>query len=178
MYELEPFKKNTQTSKISIFSEAFKDGNDLLINFIIEDKNKTILTDEYNKAPTRKYELWKTTCFEAFFGIEGSSGYWELNFSVSGNWNIFYFDSYRTPGQPKEEAKVTKISVHTTYEDFMWRVEVKVPIQSLGLQTKKLEVGLASVIEYKNKEKSYFALKHGVEKPDFHQRESFICNLG
>jgi hypothetical protein len=177
MYELDPFKQNSQSSKISLFAEAFKDGNDLLINFIVEDKNKIILTDEYNKAPTRKYELWTTTCFEAFFGVKGSDSYWELNFSISGNWNLFYFDSYRNPAQPREETKVTKISFKSFYEDFMWRLEVQLPVQNLGIQTKKMEMGLAAVIEFKNKEKSYFALKHETEKPDFHKKESFICNL-
>ena len=178
MYELDPFQPNTHCAKINIFSEAFKEENELQFNFIIEDQNKLILTDEYNKAPTRKYELWKTTCFEAFFGIKGSLGYWELNFSIAGDWNIYHFDSYRAPAQPREEARVTKIFINKTYEDNLWRLEVKIPIQNLGLQAKKLEVGLTSVIEFKNKDKSYYAIKHGTEKPDFHQRDTFICNLG
>jgi hypothetical protein len=178
MYELEPFKQNTQTSKINIYTEAFKEENEIQINFIIEDKGKIILTDEQNKAPTRKYELWKSTCFEAFFGIKGSDGYWEVNFTMAGDWNVFYFDSYRSSEKPKEETRITKISHVKTFEDDLCRLEVKIPTQSLGLQTKKLEVNLAAVIEFRNKEKAYFAIKHATEKPDFHLRETFTCSLG
>lgn len=176
MYELVPFKVSSQSSKIKIFAEAFKANSELSINFIIEDKSKIILlTDE--QQGVRKNELWKSTCFEAFLGPAGSEDYFELNLATGGSWNFYNFDSYRNPSEAREEKRVTKIGFKKINEDHgITRLEVIVPIQSLNLKG-RLELSLNSVIEFKNKEKAYFAIKHVSDKPDFHQRDSFICNL-
>ena len=47
-------------------------------------------------TPERADGLWKHTCFEAFISASGLSGYYELNFSPSGQWAIYSFDRYRT----------------------------------------------------------------------------------
>src|SRR6185312_16219939 len=39
--------------------------------------------------PERADGLWKHTCFEAFISAAGLSGYYELNFSPSGQWAIY-----------------------------------------------------------------------------------------
>lgn len=177
MYELVPFKASSQTSKIKIFAEVLKTGNDLQVTFIIEDKNKLIYIGDDLKAPSRKHELWKTTCFETFFGVSGSEAYWELNLSTGGSWNFYSFDAYRNTSEPREDQRVTKIGFVKAHEDeTITRLEIKFPIQSLNLKG-KLEVSLNSVIEFKNKEKAYYALKHAGDKPDFHQRDLFICSL-
>lgn len=177
MFELEPYQSSSQTSKIKIYSEAFMEDDELQINFILEDKNN-IVAMEKDARPERTHELWKTTCFEAFFGVKGTNQYWELNVAANGNWNVYSFDGYREPAPPKEETRIPQISFYGSMEDESFRLELKIPLGKLGLQNKKLEVSLNSVIEFKNKEKSYYALKHVGEKPDFHQRDSFICNLG
>ncbi len=176
MYELVSFKPSSQTSKIKIYAEAFKTNEELQISFIIEDTGQLIYCGE-NQKPSRKHELWKTTCFETFFGLEGKDAYWELNLSIGGSWNFYSFDAYRNPLEPREESKVTKIGFNKVQEgNGITRLEVAIPIQSLNLQG-KLEISLNSVIEFKNKEKAYFAIKHVGAKPDFHQRDSFVCNL-
>src|SRR5487761_10929 len=43
----------------------------------------------------RTDKLWAYTCFEAFLGVAGSAPYLELNFSPSGQWAAYRFDSYR-----------------------------------------------------------------------------------
>jgi hypothetical protein len=176
MYELIPFKASSQTSKIKIYAEAFKTSDEFSFNFIIEDKNKIIFLSD-NQSSGRKNELWKSTCFEAFFGPAGSEAYWELNLATGGSWNFYNFDAYRNTSEPREDNRVTKIGFTKTLEDEgITRLEIKIPIQSLNLKG-KVEVALCSVIEFKNKEKAYFAIKHVSDKPDFHQRDSFICNL-
>lgn len=177
MFELEPFQASSQTSKIKIYSEAFLDKEELQLTFILEDKNKVVLMNK-GSSPLRTHELWKTTCFEAFFGVKGSPSYWELNVSFGGSWNVYRFNDYRNPTLPTEEKKIQNISFHSDSEDDSLRIEIKIPISALDIQNKKLDASLNTVIEFKNKEKAYFALKHGSEKPDFHQRDSFICNLG
>ncbi len=42
----------------------------------------------------RTDELWKHSCFEAFFGA--GDGYYEFNLSPSTQWAAYRFDGYRT----------------------------------------------------------------------------------
>ena len=44
--------------------------------------------------PGRADDLWQTTCFELFLRGEGAA-YREYNFSPSGEWAAYAFDSYR-----------------------------------------------------------------------------------
>lgn len=177
MRELVPFKASSQTGKIKIYAEAFKSQAGLSVHFVIEDKNNLIYWGDENKASAREHGLWQTTCFEAFFGVTKSEAYWELNLGLGGSWNLYQFDSYRNTSEPREDARVMKIDFSKIQEeDHIIRLEIGIPIQSLNIKG-KLEVGLCSVIEFKNKEKAYFAIKHVSDKPDFHQRDSFVCSL-
>lgn len=176
MVELIPFKKKSKENHLKISAKATRKKDELLVTFNVEDKKKSILWDA-SLTPARVHELWKTTCFEMFFGISGSSEYWELNFSVNGSWNLYHFKSYRDAFMSQQEERVNQIEFQQQQENDLIILEVRIPIQKLDLQGKKLEVGLTSVIEFKDKEKAYFALKHVGDKPDFHQRDSFICSL-
>jgi hypothetical protein len=177
MVELVPFKSSSQASKLKICAEAIREKDELSVTFIITDKEKSIFWGERENLG-RASELWKTTCFEAFIGTSGNKEYWELNFSASGSWNLYHFDFYRSTLKPSIEERVDKIKFNNQNEnDYTTRIKVQIPIQNLNLPGKKLEVGLTSVIEFKDKEKSYFALKHVGDKPDFHQRDSFVCSL-
>ena len=49
------------------------------------------------REPWRKDELWKTTCFEAFFAAADADGYREWNFAPRGNWAAYDFTGYRVP---------------------------------------------------------------------------------
>lgn len=176
MFDLKPFKASSQTSKIKIHAEAFKDKGDLCVTFLVEDPSHVVLWGNAEKA-IRTHELWKTTCFELFLSVEGSDEYWELNLSPHGAWNLYHFDSYRNTVEPRQEDKVSKINFQKSDEVSQKKIEARIPIQGLGLLSKTLEVSITSVIEFKDKEKAYFALKHVTDKPDFHQRDSFICSL-
>ena len=52
----------------------------------------------------RQDNLWKHTCFEAFFARPDSEQYWELNVAPSGHWNLYQFDGYRSGGREEPEA--------------------------------------------------------------------------
>jgi hypothetical protein len=47
------------------------------------------------QLPTRHHELWQSTCFEFFLGLQGSPQYWEFNLSPAGHWNVYRFEDYR-----------------------------------------------------------------------------------
>ena len=62
--------------------------------------------DEKNRLQKRHVGLWRQNCLELFWGKAGSSRYYEFNLGLDpatfGFWNIFEFDTYRTPTELRE----------------------------------------------------------------------------
>lgn len=121
--------------------------------------------------PVRTDELWKTTCFEAFVETMPGAGYYEFNLSPSSKWAAYHFTGYRdgmalaelAPPAIITGANATNIDVDALIylppSDAPWRLALSV------------------VIEETSGEKSYWALKHPVGKPDFHHADSFAIQL-
>ncbi len=127
-----------------------------------------------DKAPTSSFrdELWKHTCFEAFFQDSKSQAYWELNFSPSREWAIYRFKNYRE----RIEADISKFILVIQQERYPGEVVIKVDIKPTGIVAVG-RVGLSCVLEHSTEAKSYWALRHSEEKPDFHASESFILSV-
>ena len=71
-------------------------------------------------APSRKFELWESTCFEFFIGVLGDRNYWEFNLSPSGDWNVFHLDDYRQGLRNRPPAKVFIRSFYTNhFKDYL-----------------------------------------------------------
>ncbi len=176
MFELKPFHVNAQTENVTICSEAFVKNNLLAFRFVLKDPERVIYIP--NGPKERQDNLWQSTCLEAFWSESGTLNYWEMNISPCGAWNLYKFNDYRIPTPPVREERILNISFESVSRGNETTFKVEVPLENLFLDNKKLDVSLTSVIEFKNKEKSYFAIRHVNTKPDFHQRESFVCNLG
>lgn len=117
-------------------------------------------------------ELWKHTCFEAFFQDEGSGKYWEFNFSPSRDWAIYRFQDYRQRiGNPDLEKIELIIQQERYPNDLVMKIDIK-PMELFSIGG----VGLTTVLEHKDKKISYWALTHPRPKPDFHASESFIVH--
>lgn len=119
----------------------------------------------------RKDELWKTTCLEAFLLFEDKS-YIELNFSPSGDWNAYRFDSYRE-GMKRE----TRIGQMTEFKSSPYQLSVKVELAQAVNASQNFRLGLTCVIETDGGERSYWSLKHVGEKPDFHDSRGHILEM-
>ena len=123
------------------------------------------------EEPQRTDDLWKTTCFEAFLRAEGEEGYREWNFSPSGNWAAYDFESYRE-GRSEPEVATPYIRV----EDNMiwWAIGATINADAEIVWS----LGLSAVLEEKDGTKSYWALAHGEgKKPDFHDAACFAAHL-
>jgi hypothetical protein len=124
------------------------------------------------QKPTRVDGLWQHTCFEAFIGVLNSAAYYEFNFSPSHQWAAYAFSDYRQPinGQTKHTPRVVTtqttgqllVDIHLAATDF-----------SANPTTQPLQLGLTAVIETAAGEKTYWALAHPTERPDFHHRDGF-----
>ena len=125
----------------------------------------------------RKDELWRTTCFECFYGPAGSDEYIEANFALTMDWAIYRFDSYRQGMRPSSlsvEGMMGRLG-----PDFI-ELGVHLPLEGFvrpDLPAVKLRLGLSAVIEATDGSISYWALAHPSDKPDFHHPESFALPL-
>jgi hypothetical protein len=121
--------------------------------------------------PQRRNELWKTTCFEAFLRPLGESMYREWNFAPSGDWAAYQFSAYR---EGMAEAEVSGAPYIRLEDNLTWwavGATIAVPADT------NWELGLSAVLEEKDGTKSYWALAHPSEKPDFHAPGCFVARL-
>ena len=121
--------------------------------------------------PERTDGLWKTTCFEAFLRPLGERSYREWNFAPSGQWASYQFSDYR---EDMAEAEVSQPPYIRIEDNFTWwalGASIAVPADS------NWELGLSAVLEEKDGTKSYWALAHPAEKPDFHAPDCFAAKL-
>jgi hypothetical protein len=121
--------------------------------------------------PWRADELWQTTCFEAFLRPSGANGYREWNFAPKGNWAAYDFSGYRKNGADAEVGSPPYIRMEDNFT--WWTVGATIAAEA----DRQWELGLSAVLEEKDGTKSYWALAHPSEKPDFHAPGCFVARL-
>lgn len=120
--------------------------------------------------------LWEHTCFEAFIGVQNEDSYREFNFSPSGRWAAYAFSTYRervtwtTAHDPR--ISITRTDSELRLEAFITAADL--PPNPAG---KPLQLGLTAVLEMQDGSKSYWALEHPAERPDFHHRNGFAHEI-
>jgi hypothetical protein len=121
-----------------------------------------------NASSGRQDELWQHTCFEIFLRPSGGEKYFEMNVTPDGAWNSFEFTHYRKPQPPTPTEHFSLANVISEKESLtsIWNIR--------ELPLKKLAASLTAVLELKNQQKTYWALKHQGQKPDFHHPDTFI----
>lgn len=121
--------------------------------------------------------LWRHTCFEAFVGTPGLTGYYEFNFSPARDWAAYSFEDYRQGMRPAVLAQAPGLHVHLGPA----RLELSACIELAGLpdlaEAGTFRVALAAVLEDDAGRLSYWALQHSPGKPDFHHPDGFALEL-
>jgi hypothetical protein len=127
-------------------------------------------------APSRRDELWRHTCFEAFAGAGSAPSYYEFNFSPSTEWAAYRFDGYRSG---IAMAAISAPAIATQSRPDCYTLQATLDLGRLpdlrGDATWRL--GLAAVIEDTGGRLSYWALAHPPGKPDFHHAAGFAHTL-
>jgi hypothetical protein len=121
-------------------------------------------------------QLWQHTCFEAFIAIDGQPSYHEFNFAPSGEWAAFIFSGYRNGGPLANEMLRPSIAVRSTDSQFELDAVVRLDCLSAIHPRASLNIGLSAVIEARD-ERSFWALRHSLDKPDFHDAAGFALRL-
>jgi hypothetical protein len=144
------------------------EGESLLFTYHVVGEIGEICLPEH-PSQNRRDELWKTTCFEAFLDF-GDGQYGEYNFAPAGDWAAYRFSGYRD-GMTQWDVPAPEMSAEG--HDYMLLISAKIakPDQPI------LRMGLTAVIEDWDGEKSYWALRHPPEKPDFHHDDCFAITL-
>lgn len=131
-------------------------------------------------TPDRHDRLWEHTCCEAFIAVAGDPAYRELNFSPSGQWAAYAFSAYRRRLTLDEAASAPALGSRLSPGRLELTARVGAGLLPRGAATQTLQVGLTAIVESDETvdgERSYWALRHAGEHPDFHHRETFILTL-
>ena len=121
--------------------------------------------------PTRRDNLWQSTCFECFLRHEGEKAYQEWNFSPAGDWAAYDFASERKGMAP---AAVASPPYVRTEDNLTWwglGATLSIPAEA------RFTIALSAVIEEQDGHRSFFALHHPSGQPDFHHPDCFTARL-
>lgn len=161
---------------LQIIGNIARSGNKLAIDYEVIGDLEQIIIPQSNNLPIRQNQLWQETCFEFFFGIKNSPGYWEFNLSPNGNWNIYRFEDYRQGMVEETAIKLLPFSFQKTADALLLTLEFD--LDALISPNIILEFAVTSVIKFNDESLSYWAINHCGEVADFHQRNSFTIELG
>lgn len=120
----------------------------------------------------RRDGLWETTCFELFFAIPDSPGYWEVNATPGGDWNIYIFDGYRQG--MKLETRCDRVDISHRRQGSSHHVTLRLPLSWIDRDT-PLQANVTAVIDAERL--SYWAVAHPGQQPDFHHRSGFCLEI-
>jgi hypothetical protein len=144
----------------------------LFARYLLEcDTSMLLLPEPF--APVRSDRLWETTCFEVFIKPADGDRYYEYNFSPSTEWALYRFSDYRK-GMAEEMIRRPRITCDYSESHFALNAEFELPE---GVFDAPFNLGLAAVVEEGEGNKSYWALAHPSDKPDFHHKDCFALPL-
>lgn len=147
------------------------DANWLRLRWRIEGSQGLLVPPFAGKG--RADNLWQTTCFELFLRPEGGTAYCEFNLSPSERWAAYDFSDYRAEmtERPVEREPQSTIRLGSSFAIF----DASIPISALP--DASCSMGLSAVLEEESGTKSFWALAHPADKPDFHDPACFAATL-
>ena len=148
------------------------DANWLTLRWRIEAAHDLVLPGFAGKG--RADGLWQTTCFELFLRPDGDTAYHEFNLSPSERWNAYRFSA---PRDGMSEWPMPRDAVCTMRPGGKFAI-FDAALPAAGLPQTECAMGISCVIEETGGYKSYWALAHGREAPDFHDPSCFTARLG
>ena len=148
-----------------------RDPNWLRVRWRIEGTQSLVVPKFAGRG--RADGLWQTTCFEMFLKPTGGTSYLELNLSPSERWNAYAFDAPRTGMRElrmdREPDCVIRPGSSFAIFDAAIPADLIPPVYC--------DLGITCVIEEQGGTKSYWALCHAGDVPDFHEPACFTGEL-
>ncbi|MGX7895228.1 DOMON-like domain-containing protein [Tsuneonella sp. HG222] len=148
-----------------------RDENWLRVRWRIEGAGSLVIPAFAGKG--RADGLWQTTCFELFLQPAGGAVYCEFNLSPSERWAAYDFERRR---EGMRERPVSREPTCTMRRGSTFAIfDAAIPAD--GIPLADCAMGLTAVIEESGGVKSYWALAHRGEAPDFHDPACFTAAL-
>ncbi|MDM7952805.1 MAG: DOMON-like domain-containing protein [Cyanobium sp. CZS 25K] len=174
-FELRPFVAGPPSPALQLEGEVSREAGRLRLSFRLGGAIEAVHLASPVPSPSRRDGLWSTTCFECFWGVEGERPYWELNLSPAGHWNVYRLEDYRLGLRPEPgyDLPLHRVCRH----DELLTLHLDLPLPPAIPSGVPLQVAIASVIEDRSGQLSYWALAHPGVEPDFHRRDAFLLRL-
>jgi hypothetical protein len=154
--------------------EVIRSGGRLALRFAVTGDIADLAIPELAN-PGRAHELWKHTCFEVFMRTEQGEGYYEFNFSPTGQWAAYHFAGYRFGRTDIAGASDPGIGTRAISDRF--EIRASIDLDRIPELAGPWMVGLSIILEQSNGNKSFWALRHPPGKPDFHHADCFALRL-
>ncbi len=157
----------------------------ITVDCLLQGELVRLRLPEAARAPRRRDELWRHTCFELFARRGAADAYVEFNFSPSGDWAMYHFEGYRR-GQGRPELAQPGITLHALGPgQLRLQARAQLPnevdsterVAAPGTRTEVWQIGFAAVIEASDGTLAYWATRHPGVRPDFHAPENFSLAL-
>jgi hypothetical protein len=181
-FSLIPFPDNLPHPDLEITGQIERLNQQLSITFQLTGEIEKVAIAPSEANPSRRNELWQTTCFEFFLGLKNSPNYWEFNLSPAGHWNVYRFDDYRQG--MAEELAFDSLPFFVKIQPDNVTLSLSLALETMINPDQNLDVGITTVIQAKinnpvseQNATTYWALTHVSKEADFHQRKSFILDL-
>ncbi len=147
------------------------DANWLTLRWKVEGADRVVLPPFAGRARTDG--LWQATCFELFVKAPGAAGYAEFNLSPSERWAAYDFSGYRAGMAERTSPRAPVCTPRRGGSVLIFDAA----IPAGALPPLPWVYGLTAVIEETGGHKSYWAIAHPQEKPDFHDPACFAARL-
>jgi len=150
--------------------------NNLVLSYVMTGKMSDILMPPVLEA-TRRDELWRHTCFEAFLRASSAPDYYEFNFSPSTQWAAYRFSGYRNAMRAADEVDSLPIEFGSDQDHYTLQASLDLDCLSGLSRAAPWRLGLSALIEDTSGCRSYWALSHPPGEPDFHHADNFAIEL-
>ncbi|MFM7027345.1 MAG: DOMON-like domain-containing protein [Chakrabartia sp.] len=151
-------------------------GRSLELTYQITTPQSGLAVPNYEE-PVRADDLWKETCCEAFLQAAGQDSYVEINLSPSTQWAVYGFTNYREGMRPRDIGAAPVIDREVGAEGLTLTARVDLSLLPTAFAQADWCLGLSAVICGTSGERSFWALNHPPEKPDFHHRDCFAFQI-
>jgi hypothetical protein len=155
----------------SIVSTVHRTADSVHLAFVVTGLIAQLKLPQTQQS-SRTDELWQHTCFEVFARSPGANAYMEFNFSPSTQWAAYRFGAYREGMMPMELHRAP--IVHVAASEARLQFDVQVDARDFPAPG---ELALSAVIEESSGTKSYWAVGHRADRPDFHHEHGFVLTL-
>ncbi len=174
MVQLTPFAEDDRGS-VSLFeAEARVSADGLLWVRYQVDADSLSVALKAHVEPERRDGLWQSTCFEIFLKYADQDTYLEYNFSPSGHWAAYCFESYRKGMADLPVLKPPEIHIDAGEHWFSVEATVSLPA---AWGARPLFANITAVIADADGALRYWAIKHPETQADFHNPDCFVLPL-